>query len=124
MAAIVRHAALGASNGPSFGTVTTTVDLVTPTSFVAWGSVTWIDPRAAIRGRDFVALDILFIDGQFPLKILSLPGCDPGQLNIGCLFLGATTGFGRTITFRLRSIPFTGGGDLVAGAEFVIITNP
>lgn len=118
MAAFVRRLLLGAANGPSFGTVTLTLDLGSPMSFVAWGAITWIDPRSSITGVDFIALDIQFIDFVATPQVLNLGGGN--ILRQGAVVRSS----GRNITFRLRSIPFTGGGDLVCGAEFVVITNP
>jgi hypothetical protein len=119
MAAFVRRLLLGAPNGPSFGTVTVNVDLGTSnTPFVAWGAITWIDPRSSITGNDFIGLDIQSIDGMETGSILNLGGGN--VLRVGAVARSS----GRNILFRLRSIPFTGGGNLVCGAEVVVITNP
>lgn len=121
MAAFIRRLALGAANGPSFGTVTISLDLLSPMRFVTWGAITWIDPRSSISGPDFIGLDILSIDGDLTPQVLNLGG---GNILRQGAVVRTQVQTGRIITFRLRSIPFTGGGDLVCGAEFVTITNP
>ncbi len=119
---------------PNGGEVTigTDVDIVTfaadDTSFVAWVAISWIDPFAEIRGRDFVAADIFLINRQGTFlntnSIRVLPGV-PGDPNKN-LFQASIRDTGRALAFRLRSLPFAGQPrpTLAAGAEWVIITNP
>lgn len=112
---------LGDAQGPSHGTVTMDLDLGESLPFVAWGAITWIDPRARVTGADFLSAEIAAVDGVPTGVVNDLAGLEPPADPVR---RAAVTGTGRVITLRLRSIPFGGGGQLVGGAEFVVNASP
>ncbi len=79
----------------AIGTMTRTVLLGPETLFVAWGTVTWIDPTIDFDTDNAVAIDILRLNNNVDLPIVWGGGRD--------LHPGAVSGFGSFVTFRLRA---------------------
>ena len=111
----------------SFPADTAFIDFGSPMNFVAWGSITWIDPRSsAFDVNNAIGVDIPFItpDGStIPTTrvlsggILGPPGSN-NNFRQSALF-----GFGRSIVFRLRAFP-SPNGELACVANGIAITNP
>ncbi len=117
MAAFVRE--MFARRGA--GTSTVTIDLGAPTTFLAWGSVTWIDPLTDFDRDNAVAIDIPFIDGNRTSTRLS-GGDHLGDSGaFSNLHQGALVRFGRFVTFRLRAFH---SDDLECFGYGIVITNP
>lgn len=102
---------------------TTTVTVVVPggpATFVAWGTVTWIDSTNDFDSDNATAIDIPFVNGISTSSRLN-GGAHlgpPGSINN--LREGALVRFGETVTFRLRAF----GPDLNCFGYGIIITNP
>jgi hypothetical protein len=107
----------------SFSTATAIIDLGSPTTFVTWGSITWIDPRTSpFDVNNAIGFDIPLVDG-FPTGTVLSGGVlgPPGSFNN--FRQSAFIGFGRRITFRLRAFPLA-NGELACVANGILITNP
>ena len=106
---------------------TVAIDLGSPTNFVAWGSITWIDPRSsAFDINNAIGVDIPLItpDGSTIHTARVLSGGvlgPPGDFNN--FRQSALFGFGRNVTFRLRAFP-SSDGELACVANGIVITNP
>jgi hypothetical protein len=106
---------------------TVAIDFGSPTNFVAWTSITWIDPRSsAFDINNAIGVDIPFItpDGSTipTTRVLSGGVLGPPGSNNN-LRQTAFEGFGRSVTFRLRAFP-SPNGELACVANGVAITNP
>jgi hypothetical protein len=105
----------------SAGTSTVTIDLGTPTVFVAWGTVTFIDSLNDFDRDNAVAIDIPFVDGgQTSWRLSGGDHLGPNGAASN-LFEGALVRFGRFVTFRLRAFH---SDDLECFGYGVVITNP
>jgi hypothetical protein len=86
------------------GSASATVDLGRRRRFLAWGSVSMMDPLTDFDRDNAVAFDIFTVDGSLTSSRVS--GGEhwgpPGSGNN--VFDGALVGFGRRVTFFLRSI--------------------
>jgi hypothetical protein len=86
------------------GTTTATVDFGRSRSFIAWGSITFTDSRANYDRDNAQAIEVYRIDGNDPGWVgsggdhLGSPGADAN------LRPGGWVGFGRRVTFRLRTM--------------------
>jgi hypothetical protein len=128
MAAFVRNLFV---NGPGNPEVQVTIDLGSAQPFVAWGIITWIDPKAPFDRDNAVAIDITEIDGvPTPLRAIggdhlgnAEPPLDPRNLRQTAVKRDNTTvpATGRRVTFRLRAFH---GLDLTAAGNAIVITNP
>jgi hypothetical protein len=86
------------------GTGSATVDLGRARRFLAWGSVTMVDPLTDFDRDNAVALDIFTVDGALTSSQVSGGdhwGTAGSSANV---FDGAVAGFGQRISFFLRSI--------------------
>jgi hypothetical protein len=93
-----------------------------PKTFVAWGTVTWIDPlgQSAVTGLNAVGIDIPFVDGA-RTSIRAYGGDHLGAFGaLSNLHESALVRFGETVTFRLRVF----GPDLFCVGYAAVITNP
>jgi hypothetical protein len=85
------------------GTALATLDLGRARNFLAWGSVTFTDPLINYDRDNAVVIEVYRVDGRDAGVFgtggdhLGAPGADSN------LRPGAVRGFGRTITFRLRT---------------------
>jgi hypothetical protein len=102
-----------------------------PQAFVAWGAITWIDPRVgAFDMNNAIGFDIpYFLDEHAALvdteKVLSDPSGDLGPAgNPRNLRKSSIASFGMGVVFRLRVYPRTIPGELACVANAVAITNP
>lgn len=85
------------------GSSTATIDLGRSRNFLAWGSVTFTDPLTDYDRDNGVAIEVLQIDSQ-TLGHVGSGGDHLGAAGaLSNLRPGAVRGFGRTITFRLRT---------------------
>ena len=102
-------------------TVTRTIFLGAPTTFLAWGNVTWIDSLDNFDADNAVAIDILSVGGVrtnrelFGGRHLGPDGSDSNLLQ------GALVRFGQFVTFRLRAFH---SQDLECLGYGIVITNP
>lgn len=86
------------------GSASATVDLGSHKRFMAWGSVTMVDPLNDFDSDNAFVIDIFTIDGNLTSPRVS-GGAHWGPPGSGNnVFDGATTGFGQRINFWLRSI--------------------
>ena len=86
------------------GSASATVDLGDSRRFMAWGSVTMIDPLSDFDRDNAFAFDIFTIDGNLTNSRVH-GGEHWGSAGSGNnVFDGAVVGFGRRINFWLRSI--------------------
>ena len=86
------------------GTASATVDMGRPRRFLAWGSVTMVDPLTDFDRDNAVAFDIFTVDGSLTSSRV-FGGEHWGPSGSGNnVFDGALVGFGRRVTFFLRSI--------------------
>lgn len=116
MAATVRN--LSTTGARGVAGVTQEVDLGVATPFVAWAGLTFFDPAGGgITGPAFVAADIALVDGLSVGTVFQ----DSVLAGFNTVRTGGFSGTGRRILFRMRNL---GGGINVAGATFVLITNP
>ena len=119
MPAFVRSLFARRAGDPS--TVTVTIDLGTPTSFLAWGNVTFIDSLDNFDRDNAVAIDILLVDGVLTNTQLSDGDHLGPSGNSSNLLQGALARVGRLITFRLRAFH---SQDLECFGYGIVITNP
>jgi hypothetical protein len=99
------------------------VDLGFVRPFLAWVTVTMVDPLIDFDRDNAVAADIFLVDGVRTAGRAS--GGDhfgpPGSGDN--LFAGAVTGRGRNILFFLRApILLNGNNDIAAHAEAIVLT--
>jgi len=86
------------------GTTTATVNFERARPFLAWGSITFTDSRTDYDRDNAQAIEVYRIDGADPGVVgtggdhLGAPGSDSN------LRPGGRVGFGRSVTFRLRSM--------------------
>ena len=86
------------------GSASATVDLGRPRRFMAWGSVTMVDPLNDFDRDNAFAMDIFTVDGNLTNSRVS-GGEHWGASGSGNnVFDGAVVGFGQRINFWLRSI--------------------
>lgn len=86
------------------GSASATVDLGRSRRFMAWGSVTMVDPLNDFDRDNAFAFDIFTIDGSLTSSRVH-GGEHWGPSGSGNnVFDGAVVGFGRRINFWLRSI--------------------
>ena len=86
------------------GSASATVDLGRNRRFMAWGSVTMVDPLTDFDRDNAFAFDIFTVDGNLTSSRVH-GGEHWGPSGSGNnVFDGAVTGFGRRVTFFLRSI--------------------
>ena len=99
MGAVVRE--MFANNANS-GTRTVTINLGTRQRFLAWGSVTWLDPQTDFDRDNAAAIDITHIDGIRTSTRLNGGDHlgDPGASRN--LHQGALVRTGQRITFRVH----------------------
>lgn len=103
------------------GTATVTIDLGSPTVFLAWGDVTFIDSLNNFDRDNAVAIDIPFVDGARTSTRLS-GGDHLGDAGaFSNLHEGALVRFGRRVTFRLRAFH---SDDLECFGYGIVITSP
>ena len=105
-----------------------TVFFPSPQEFVAWGAITWIDPRVGAFDRNnAIGFDIpYFLDENAALvdtnKVFSGGVLGPSG-DVQNLRTSSIVSFGRGVVFRLRVYPRT-PGELACVANCVAITNP
>lgn len=86
------------------GSASATVDLGARRRFLAWGSVTMVDPLTDFDRDNAVALDIFTVDGALTANRV-FGGDHWGPEGSGDnVFDGAVVGFGRRVNFWLRSL--------------------
>ncbi len=86
------------------GSASATVDLGRPRRFMAWGSVTMVDPLTDFDRDNAFAFDIFTVDGSLTSGRVS-GGEHWGPTGSGNnVFDGAFVGFGQLINFWLRTI--------------------
>jgi hypothetical protein len=103
------------------GTTTLTVDLGTPQTFLAWGTITWLDPLTDFDRDNAAAIDITHVDGARTSTRLS-GGDHLGDAGaFSNLHQGALVRFGRQVTFRLRAFH---SDDFECFGYGIVITNP
>lgn len=101
---------------------------ISPQNFVAWGAITWIDPRVgAFDANNAIGFDIPYIydenaaltntEAVFTGGVLEAPGNDQN------LRKSSIVGFGIGVVFRLRIYP-RNPPELACVANCVVITNP
>jgi len=79
------------------------VDLGAPRPFLAWGSITFTDALIDYDRDNGSAIEVLRIDSD-PLGFVGSGGDHLGPAGTDSnLRPGAVRGFGRTVTFRLRT---------------------
>jgi hypothetical protein len=114
---------------PNRTTDTAIVNLPSPSDFLAWCSIIWINPRTKPFGvGDAIGVDIPFIAATAESSFLHteevLSGGilgDPGESTN--LRQSALDSSGQRILFRLRSFPQS-DGELACVANCIVITNP
>ena len=85
------------------GYETATLDLGRNRSFLAWGSVTFTDPLTDYDRDNGAAIEVYRIDGE-RTSIVGFGGDHLGnEGSFTNLRPGAVRGYGRRITFRLRT---------------------
>ncbi|WP_223731907.1 hypothetical protein [Streptomyces purpurogeneiscleroticus] len=105
-------------NSPASRSVT--IDLGATTTFVAWGSITMLDPRIQFDRDNAVVIDIPFIDGN-RTNTQVFGGDHWGAAGaFSNVHDSAVVRFGRTVTFRMRTF----GPDIDAMGCGIVITNP
>jgi hypothetical protein len=117
MAAFVREMFASRASGTS----TVTVNLGSPTTFLAWGDITFIDSLADFDRDNAAAIDIPFVNGS--RTDTRLFGGDHLGDNgaFSNLHQGALVRFGQSVTFRLRAFH---SDDLECLGYGIVITNP
>ena len=115
MAATVRQLFV---NSPATRSVT--IDLGASATFVAWGSVTMVDPRTDFDRDNAVVIDIPFVNGLRTNTQVS-GGDHWGDAGaFSNIHDSAIVRFARTVTFRIRTF----GPDVDALGCGIVITNP
>jgi hypothetical protein len=118
MGAVVREIF---AHGSGDGVATVTIDLGAPSLFLAWGTVTWIDPTVQFDRDNAAAIDIPFVDGARTSTRLS-GGDHLGDSGaFSNLHQGALVRFGRFVTFRLRAFH---AEDFNCFGYGIVVTNP
>ena len=103
----------------SFGGASVSIDLGFPRPFLAWATVTMIDPQSSFNKDNAVVADIYEVDGvRLPSRVNG--GDHWGSPdNASNVYPGAFAGFGQRIDIYLRAVNI---GDLEAYGEAVALT--
>jgi len=105
----------------SSGTATVTIDLGTPRRFVAWGTITYLDPLSDFDSDNAAAIDITHVDG-IRTNTRLYGGAHLGDNGAySNLHETALVRTGRQITFRLRAFH---SSDLECYGSAIVITDP
>jgi hypothetical protein len=84
------------------GTAEGFIDLGAPAEFLAWGVISWIDPKDKFDGENAVGIEIVSVDDHLTPKALSGGALGPDG-SPDNFHQGAFHSTGQRIKFRLRA---------------------